>query len=332
MNKFFNRILAVMLVLVAMIGIMMPVQATEDWVDPIPAERIIYDIRAKNIHLPNAERAGDALIADLDSPFGEAVRFSYADRAAVNDQGLMDAMRYVGDQAMKLRVYCTEPAEDRELLVISQAQLRANSQGGKYVTYHVEDVTLFTNTNQAYLYMFDCWSLQVHLTEAQREAIMNQQVDIYMSLKVTGDFSVTEGNTVSYYIDRIVIATAEEGTEQHDHEIGTWQRANDYTHEASCQIPGCGEVISEDHEWDEGVVTKEPTKSEVGIQTYTCAKCQATKTKKLPAGTAVSKPGKDSGSDGGAGLNPLYFVAGGLFLLAIVIIVVAVVLKKKGKK
>jgi DNA gyrase/topoisomerase IV subunit A len=36
------------------------------------------------------------------------------------------------------------------------------------------------------------------------------------------------------------------------------------------------------HQWNEGVVTKEPTATESGIKTFTCKVCQATKTEDIP--------------------------------------------------
>ena len=38
-----------------------------------------------------------------------------------------------------------------------------------------------------------------------------------------------------------------------------------------------------EHAWDDGVVTKEATCTEPGIMTYTCTKCDATKSKEIPA-------------------------------------------------
>lgn len=36
-----------------------------------------------------------------------------------------------------------------------------------------------------------------------------------------------------------------------------------------------------EHTWDEGVVTKKPTEQETGLKTYTCSKCQTTKTETI---------------------------------------------------
>ena len=46
-----------------------------------------------------------------------------------------------------------------------------------------------------------------------------------------------------------------------------------------------------EHEWGEGVVTKEPTCTEDGVRTYTCSKCDETKTEVIPAGHDYAKSG-----------------------------------------
>ena len=43
------------------------------------------------------------------------------------------------------------------------------------------------------------------------------------------------------------------------------------------EVPAC------EHEWDNGVVTTEPTCEEDGVKTYTCVKCGETKTEVIPA-------------------------------------------------
>ena len=52
------------------------------------------------------------------------------------------------------------------------------------------------------------------------------------------------------------------------------ERCNDKQHVSD--IPATGE-----HQWDEGVVTKEPTATETGIKTFACKVCQATKTEDI---------------------------------------------------
>ena len=52
------------------------------------------------------------------------------------------------------------------------------------------------------------------------------------------------------------------------------ERCNDKQHVKD--LPATGE-----HQWDEGVVTKEPTATETGIKTFTCKVCQAAKTEDI---------------------------------------------------
>lgn len=52
------------------------------------------------------------------------------------------------------------------------------------------------------------------------------------------------------------------------------ERCNDKQHVSD--LPATGK-----HQWNEGVVTKEPTATESGIKTYTCNVCQATKTEDI---------------------------------------------------
>ena len=52
------------------------------------------------------------------------------------------------------------------------------------------------------------------------------------------------------------------------------ERCNDKQHVRD--IP-----VNEEHQWDEGVITKEPTATEPGIKTYTCTVCGKTKTESI---------------------------------------------------
>ena len=69
------------------------------------------------------------------------------------------------------------------------------------------------------------------------------------------------------------------------HSHGAWTRVDDNTHSKSC---ACGDEITENHNWDAGVVTTQPTYSSTGIKTYTCPDCSATKTETIPVLTHVS--------------------------------------------
>lgn len=68
------------------------------------------------------------------------------------------------------------------------------------------------------------------------------------------------------------------------HEWSDWTKLNDTQHRRSCS---CGDEETEPHNWDSGVVTKQPTSTSTGIRTYTCNDCNATKTESIPINTVV---------------------------------------------
>ncbi len=69
--------------------------------------------------------------------------------------------------------------------------------------------------------------------------------------------------------------------EKEAHAHDKWEIVDDNAHKDVCK---CGFVIAtEEHTWDEGVVTKEPTATETGVKTFTCTACEHTKTEEIPA-------------------------------------------------
>ena len=59
------------------------------------------------------------------------------------------------------------------------------------------------------------------------------------------------------------------------HSYGDWNRLNEDQHGKSCSK--CGDVVKEDHSWDEGNVEIEADCSKGGLVIYTCTGCGATK-------------------------------------------------------
>lgn len=68
-----------------------------------------------------------------------------------------------------------------------------------------------------------------------------------------------------------------------EHASVKWINNEDGTHYGVCEK--CNETVTdnEDHRWDEGKVTTEATCTEDGVKTYTCTKCDATKTEVIEA-------------------------------------------------
>ena len=105
------------------------------------------------------------------------------------------------------------------------------------------------------------------------------------------------------------------------HEGMVWKADNNKTHSGTCDI--CGKLVTEDHHWGEGEITKEATETEKGERTYTCKDCKRTKTEAIPAtGNNSSRPSsggnstpstggdtESSGGNGAGGVN-IDFVSG----------------------
>ena len=67
----------------------------------------------------------------------------------------------------------------------------------------------------------------------------------------------------------------------HDHSYGNWQQNDANTHKKVCA--GCGDVITEAHNWDDGIITVVAAPGVEGTKTYTCTVCGQTKTETIPA-------------------------------------------------
>ncbi len=68
------------------------------------------------------------------------------------------------------------------------------------------------------------------------------------------------------------------GDYEHEHNYMSAISVDDTTHEWVCL---CGETMADEHNWDEGVVTTEPTHSEYGVKTFTCTDCGASRNENI---------------------------------------------------
>ncbi len=64
------------------------------------------------------------------------------------------------------------------------------------------------------------------------------------------------------------------------HSYGEWTKYNEEQHKRHCS---CGYIEYEKHDWNDGVITKEPTTTTSGTMTYTCTVCDATRDEEIPA-------------------------------------------------
>jgi len=174
-------------------------------------ERLRYVFPADKLLLSYAPDSGDRVIADSSSSTGTAAVFSYNKRAATGDKGLADSMLRVGDQRFSIYTYGGNPAESRLIGELAISNLKENAKGGKYVTYKFKNVKVVPGSGNYFMYLFDCWGCQLRFTDEQKAALQGQRVDVFLTMKVTGDVT-SKTNPPTYYIEKIVIQeTSSEG-------------------------------------------------------------------------------------------------------------------------
>ena len=64
------------------------------------------------------------------------------------------------------------------------------------------------------------------------------------------------------------------------HSYGAWTQHNATQHKKTC---ACGDVKSENHTWNSGMITTQATHITEGVKTFTCTGCGATKTSTISA-------------------------------------------------
>ncbi len=86
--------------------------------------------------------------------------------------------------------------------------------------------------------------------------------------------------TIYYYGCPECNATKEEQFGPSEHAWGAWVSVSDTQHQRICGM-FANHIETENHNWDDGVVTKEPSATQSGIKTYTCTVCDGTKTESI---------------------------------------------------
>ena len=123
---------------------------------------------------------------------------------------------------------------------------------------------------------------------------------------LTGDIFEDAGVTLTgKMLDKAMIALSEDPvTGRSDGPI----RAGNHMRLAVDGAPGADWLYAPEsislrlagHEWDGGIVTRQPTTSAAGVRTYTCIHCGQMKTETIPKLSESQPDGSDSGPAGGA--------------------------------
>ncbi len=89
---------------------------------------------------------------------------------------------------------------------------------------------------------------------------------------------ITDAIVVDEDINSVAVIVKNGKISVHAHEYGDWEEDGD-NHKKACD---CGDVITETHTWDSGVVTTPATCTQVGVKTYTCTACGSIKVEAIP--------------------------------------------------
>ena len=103
-------------------------------------------------------------------------------------------------------------------------------------------------------------------------------------------------------------------------------KCQDCGHETSVVIDALG------HDWDDGVVTIQPTETEKGEKTYTCKVCGETRIEEIPALGVAEKPEQNGEEKEPATMNVGAVVGGavgGTAGVGIIVVIILVIIKKK---
>ena len=318
-----KRIFSVLCALLVLLSAVPSAYATE-----VETEQISYTFLAEDITLPYASGGiCDGVVDDPDSQHGKAAKLSYEERFATGDAGLYNVMIYPAGSVLTL--YTCNGQEGTYAGSITSEQLQENAAAGKYQTYKIKSVDM---TGATFLYMYNCWGLQIRFSEEQLSALQGKMIDVSISMKVTGDVT-NPADPPSYFVDEILI-TETDPNAVHIHEFCDWRYANEYNHEKVCIAgDGCTEGETQEHDWGEAVVTREPTAEKRGEMTFTCTICNGTKTKTfaMPGSTDTETDSTNTQTKS-LSIDPTLWTAIGLYAAAIVMIVVAVILLKRSKK
>lgn len=112
-----------------------------------------------------------------------------------------------------------------------------------------------------------------------------------LKVRVTGNKNAAASDCC-VVADKIEVSNGEESCSHEHTEIWNKKAATcteqGYSGDTCCL--DCGEKVTDGkiiealgHQWDNGVVTKEPTATKAGVKTFTCKVCKATKTETIPA-------------------------------------------------
>lgn len=214
----------------------------------------------------------DHLTFTWTTVFGNTISKTYKVKRVVTDQnGIQNTLP-------ELNVSDQEVCIDSDLSLLTKAILATDEEDGDLtskiqVDYHAIDLSK-TGT---YLVEYSVQDSQSGITKK----VVNIQVNNHQwgSWKETLKPTCTKEGTK----ERTCLVCGKKETDtipKLGHQYGEWISLDEQQHQRICKNDS-SHVEKEDHHFDEGKITTEPTYVKEGIKTYTCKDCGFTKTKSI---------------------------------------------------
>ena len=153
--------------------------------------------------------------ADPDSPIGKSGLFDipYKHKARIlPDEVIQEKWAVTDTDAAKcipVGVYTGELDSNGSPLSAVWGTIRASDivADGKYHLYKFPDVVAVAKDHGGTFHMFRDWGLLIHTFSWELGFLEGKKVDCYVSMKVTGDVTCSDGENLPIYnVDRIIVA------------------------------------------------------------------------------------------------------------------------------
>lgn len=198
-----------------------------------------------------------------------------------------------GQYSSGIKIVAYDPggpsADKNDLLTIHTVSVSALEVNAGYQLYAFTwTVPELGNDPNSYIYLFDDWGLQIPSMKVDMNNLEGKTVNVFLSIKAVGT-KITTYFKGQYYIESIIIDVA---PSQPSHNYVTLPSTYGDTCRSVCSA--CGDVIRSEHQWDDGVITVEPTTEAEGEKRFVCSVCGGIKTEvleKLPENTPAKKWG-----------------------------------------
>ena len=182
------------------------------------------------------------------------------------DTGSVDNVNY-----LFLKGYYSGDAEDKYVFKTSYNDMEYKYFESTLRIYDIKELTLSDKD-------YDPSVIHQHSMEYHKGTPAKCEeagiIDTWTCPECEQTFSDPDGKTL--------VAGDELGIEPLGHAYGAWTRLNDSMHQRVCSHDS-KHVEKENHQWNEGVVTKEATANLPGKRLYTCTVCNAERTEVIPA-------------------------------------------------